>query len=113
MMMKSKDKPLPTIEVAETTSKKTVKWSVYLIRTVSNHLYCGVTTDIERRLNEHRGSKKGAKYLKGKGPLTLAWTELVGDKKTAMQLEYKIKRLSKMKKESIVNGSLKLDSLWE
>ncbi|MGF1715455.1 GIY-YIG nuclease family protein [Photobacterium chitinilyticum] len=98
---------------ADTVGNKTVQWSVYLIRTASNHLYCGVTTDVGRRLNEHSGSKKGAKYLKGKGPLVLAWTAQVGDKRKAMQLEYRIKKLSKAKKESIVNQTLDLDSLLE
>lgn len=115
-MMRQTDKCPQAVKVvgrADTMGNKTVQWSVYLIRTASNHLYCGVTTDVERRLNEHRGGKKGAKYLKGKGPLVLAWTAQVGDKKKAMRLEYRIKKLSKAKKESIVNQTLELDSLLE
>ena len=88
-----------------------VLWSVYLIRTASNSLYCGVTTDVQRRFTEHQGNKKGAKYLKGKGPLTLAWSEVVGDKRKAMQLEYRIKRLSKVKKEAIVTNHLPLETI--
>ncbi|PSW05484.1 GIY-YIG nuclease family protein [Photobacterium lipolyticum] len=88
-----------------------VLWSVYLIRTASNSLYCGVTTDVQRRFTEHQGSKKGAKYLKGKGPLTLVWFEAVGDKRKAMQLEYRIKRLSKARKEAIVANDLLLETI--
>jgi putative endonuclease len=87
-------------------------WSVYLIRTVSNTLYCGVTTDVQRRYTEHQSGKKGAKYLKGKGPLILAWHEDVGDKRLAMQIEYRIKQLPKIKKEAIITQHLNVKMLF-
>ncbi|UXI04583.1 GIY-YIG nuclease family protein [Photobacterium sp. TY1-4] len=90
-----------------------MRWSVYLIRTATNQLYCGVTTDVARRFREHQGSPKGAKYLRGKGPLHLAWAAPVGEKRTAMQLEYRIKRLTKAQKESIVNHTLTWQTLME
>ena len=104
--------PAHAIE-GEGQENKVSQWSVYLIRTVDNRLYCGVTTDVERRFNEHTSSKRGAKFLKGKGPLKLAWSECVGDKRLAMQLEYKIKRLPKRTKEQIVTGSVSVLSLVE
>ncbi|MCQ1059143.1 GIY-YIG nuclease family protein [Photobacterium sp. DNB23_23_1] len=97
----------------ETESNKVGKWSVYLIRTAANQLYCGVTTDVERRFNEHQSSKRGAKFLKGKGPLQLSWSECVGDKRLAMQLEYRIKRLPKRTKEQIVAGCFSVFNLVE
>lgn len=87
------------------------EWSVYLIRTAADQLYCGVTTDVERRFNEHVSTKRGAKFLKGKGPLQLVWSECVGDKRLAMQLEYRIKRLSKRSKEQLVARRLDVFSL--
>ena len=98
---------------SEKQKNKAGQWSVYLIRTADNKLYCGVTTDVARRFCEHTSTKRGAKFLKGKGPLDLAWSECVGDKRLAMQLEYKIKRLPKRTKEQIVNGSVKVLSLVE
>ncbi|WP_407333782.1 GIY-YIG nuclease family protein [Enterovibrio sp. 27052020O] len=81
-------------------------WSVYLIRTRDNALYCGVTTDVERRFNEHqKNGTKTAKYLRGKQPLTLAWSYEVGDKQKAMSLEWKIKRLTKREKERLCKES--------
>lgn len=88
--------------------KEEAQWSVYLIRTAGNQLYCGVTTDVERRFNEHQTRPQGAKYLKGKGPLTLAWCECVGDKRLAMQIEYRIKQLPKARKERLVAGDIGL-----
>ncbi|OOF07043.1 hypothetical protein BZG79_13560, partial [Salinivibrio sp. MA427] len=47
-------------------------WFVYLIRTRQGHLYCGVTTNVSRRFAQHSAGK-GARALRGKGPLLLAW----------------------------------------
>ena len=48
-------------------------WYLYLIRTADNKLYTGITTDVERRYQQHQ-SGKGAKALRGKGELTLAFS---------------------------------------
>ncbi|MGR5194371.1 GIY-YIG nuclease family protein [Vibrio sp. WZ-1] len=82
-------------------------WSVYLIRNNRNALYCGVTNNIERRFNQHQ-SGKGAKALKGKGPLVLEWSKSFESKIHAMKVEYFIKQLPKNKKEKIVIGNATL-----
>ncbi|MFH4631574.1 GIY-YIG nuclease family protein [Vibrio alginolyticus] len=79
----------------------TQRWSVYLIRNNRNALYCGVTNDVERRFNQHQ-TGKGAKALKGKGPLILEWSSDFESKTLAMRAEYYIKQLTKAKKELIV-----------
>lgn len=84
-------------------------WFIYIIRCANNTLYTGITTDIERRFQEHQGEDgKGSKYLKGKGPLTLAWKTQVADRSHASKLEYKIKQLSKSNKERLVSGDTSL-----
>ncbi|MEI8632592.1 GIY-YIG nuclease family protein [Vibrio sp. PP-XX7] len=82
-----------------------VVWWIYLVRTPQNALYCGVSTDVERRFEQHQ-SGCGAKALRGKSPLLLVWSYPVGSRQEALQLEVKIKKLSKVKKESIVSGNL-------
>ena len=80
-------------------------WWIYMIRAVDGALYTGVTTDVSRRLNEHRDlapQSRGSKFLKGRGPIELVLTEKIGDKILAHQLEYRLKRLSKVAKEEIV-----------
>lgn len=87
-------------------------WSVYLIQTRLNTLYAGITTDVERRLKEHQScSKRGARYLRGKGPLTLVWHEEAGTKSDALRLEYRIKQLSRKKKDALIRGQLGLSDL--
>ena len=76
-------------------------WHVYLIRCGDGSLYTGITTDVERRLAEHRAGK-GAKYLRGRGPLELAYSRPIGDRAAASREEARIKRLSKAAKETLV-----------
>lgn len=80
-------------------------WYVYLIRTRHNALYCGVTNHLQRRFAAHQQGK-GAKALRGKGPLELVWSQCVADKPTALKVEYYIKSLRKTDKERLVKGDL-------
>ncbi|KAA0017767.1 GIY-YIG nuclease family protein [Salinicola corii] len=68
-------------------------WYLYLIETANGALYTGITTDIERRFAQH-ASGKGARALRGKGPLTLRHVQAVGSHGDALRLEAAIKRLS-------------------
>lgn len=70
---------------------------LYLIRTADNKLYTGITTDVERRYQQHQ-SGKGAKALRGKGELTLAFSAPVGDRSLALRAEYRVKQLTKRQK---------------
>ncbi|MEW5560816.1 GIY-YIG nuclease family protein [Enterobacter asburiae] len=85
-------------------------WFVYLVRSADNRLYTGITTDVERRLSEHQ-SGKGAKALRGKGELTLAFAKEVGDRSLALRVEYQIKQLTKRQKERLVLGDESFETL--
>ena len=78
-------------------------WFVYLLRCADNSLYAGVTTDLQRREKEHNGkSKLGAKYTRVRQPVELVYFEQVADRSAATKREYKIRKLSKKQKESLV-----------
>ena len=86
-------------------TKQNVIWFLYLIRTRKGSLYTGITTDVVRRFSEHQtGGAKGAKFLKGKGPLLLEFEIEVGDHSAALKLEYKVKRLVRSKKEQLLKN---------
>jgi putative endonuclease len=87
-------------------------WSLYLIRTADNCLYTGITTDVARRLMQHQ-SGKGAKALRGKGELTLAFSAPVGERSLALRMEYRIKQLTKRQKERLVAGDGIFEALLE
>ncbi len=76
-------------------------WYVYLVRTAQSTLYCGVSTNVLQRFERHKAGK-GAKYLRGKAPLSLVFVSPVMSKREAMRCEWRIKRLSKQQKESMV-----------
>lgn len=77
------------------------KWFVYLLRCKDDTLYCGITNDLENRLEMHR-SGKGAKYTRGRGPLELVYTEECADKSAALKREYEIKSLPRNQKLELI-----------
>lgn len=78
-------------------------WYLYLIRCANGHLYTGITTDVARRFNEHQSSSpKAAKYLRGKGPLTLMYQEPVGTRSDALKREIAVKKLSRSQKLAMI-----------
>lgn len=68
-------------------------WHLYLVETAGGALYTGITTDVARRLTEHRAGR-GAKALRGKGPLVLRHQEPVGSRSEALRLEARLKQLT-------------------
>ncbi len=78
-------------------------WSVYLVRCRNGHLYTGISTDVERRFAEHQAGR-GAKYLRGKGPLALVYRQQIGSRAEALKAEYRIKQLSRAAKEAMIAG---------
>jgi len=85
---------------------KEPEWFLYLIRCSGGQLYTGITTDVERRYSEH-SEGKGAKFLRGKGPLQLVFSENIGTHSDALKTELKIKKLRKSEKEALIQrGSI-------
>ena len=72
-------------------------WKVYMLRCGDGSLYTGITTDVERRIAEHR-SGKGAKYTRGRAPLELVYREECGDHSAALKREAEIKKMSREEK---------------
>ncbi|MFQ3546558.1 GIY-YIG nuclease family protein [Halobacillus rhizosphaerae] len=71
---------------------------VYMLRCADDSLYTGYTTDLESRLQKHE-SGKGAKYTRGRGPFVLEYSHTYASKTEALQEEYRLKKLSRAKKE--------------
>lgn len=75
-------------------------WCVYMLRCSDGSLYTGVTTDLKRRVSEHR-SGKGSKYVRSRLPAEAVYVELGHDQSSALSREYEIKQLSKDDKERL------------
>lgn len=73
------------------------QWFVYLLTCSDGTLYCGATTNIEKRVKKHNAGA-GAKYTKTRLPVSLFkfWTFI--NKSDALKREYAIKQLSRDEK---------------
>ena len=73
------------------------QWVVYLVRCSDGSLYCGVTNDLDKRLEAHNAGT-GAKYTKSRRPVKLVGTSQAMSKSDAFKLEYNVKRLPAQEK---------------
>ena len=80
-------------------------WHTYLLQCQDNTLYCGVTTDLTRRLHEHNHTNKGAKYTRTRRPVTLVYSEPHPDRSSACKREAAIKKLTKQQKIKLKQGA--------
>lgn len=95
------------------TEAGAAEWSVYLLRAGDGSLYTGIATDVARRISEHERSGRGARYLRGRGPLTLICERRIGDRSLASRVEHRIKGLPKADKEAIARSPELLEDLLE
>lgn len=81
----------------------------YILRCSDNSLYCGMTSNLDKRVKEHNSTgSKGAKYLRAKKPVVVVYSEKFLDIKTAMNRELQVKKWTKAKKEALIAGNLEL-----
>jgi putative endonuclease len=88
---------------------KSKDWYVYIIESKSSKLYTGITTDVERRFEEH-SSGKGAKFFRSDTPKKVVWSQSAKDRSRATKIEMAIKKLSKDKKKLLVRSKKSYES---
>lgn len=69
----------------------------YVLTCADGSLYGGYTNNLDRRIKLHNEGK-GAKYTRGRGPVTLTFYKRFDNKSEAMSAEYHFKRLSRKQK---------------
>ena len=77
------------------------KWTVYIVRCADKSLYTGITTNIERRIDEHNDNSttsKAAKYTRARQPVTLVHAEQASNRAEASRREYQIKKMTREEK---------------
>jgi len=79
-------------------------WSLYIIEASDGSFYTGITTDVERRFEEHLQCRKGAKYFNGRSPIKVVYREDGHTRSSASRREAEIKKLSRGEKESLIVG---------
>jgi len=76
---------------------------VYIVACRDETLYTGIATELERRLDEHNTSDKGAKYTRARRPVKLVYSEEHKDRSSASKREYEIKKkMSRAKKLQLI-----------
>jgi len=79
-------------------------WHMYVVVCFDNSFYCGITTNIERRLKQHNGELTGgAKYTRSRRPCRLVYKEKAENRSSASKKEYWFKKLSRKQKEKYID----------
>jgi putative endonuclease len=74
-------------------------WVIYLLECIDGSFYTGITNDLEKRLASHNAGL-GAKYTRGRRPVTLLEFKTAESQSEALKLEYQIKKLPRLKKRA-------------
>lgn len=77
------------------------RWFVYVARCADGSLYTGIARDVAARIRAHDAGK-GARYTRGRGPLTVCVVRRCSSKGDALRLELAIKRLARLDKERMM-----------
>ena len=83
-------------------------YSLYILRCADESLYTGIALDIDKRLDEHRNGKRGAKYLRGRAPFDLVFQHRVGERSSAQRIEQLVKKLRRAQKLELIEGRREL-----
>lgn len=76
---------------------------VYIVRCSDDTYYTGYTNNLKRRIKQHNQGE-GAKYTKGRNPVSLVYSKKFRSKSKAMQKEYEIKQLSRKEKIKLIKS---------
>jgi len=80
-----------------------MSWYVYIIESSDRSFYTGITTDLERRFQQHL-TGKGAKYFLARKPVKIVFSEPHINRSTASVREYEIKQFSRKQKEHLIQS---------
>ena len=78
---------------------------VYLLRCADDSLYCGWTTDVDRRVAEHQAGT-ASRYTRSRRPVELAAAFGAADRSAALREEARIKRLPRAAKLELIATGL-------
>ncbi len=77
-------------------------WFVYIIEADNGHLYTGITTDIARRLSEHKSKRTGARFFNTSPAKKIVYQETCSNRSIASKREAAIKKLTRKAKIALI-----------
>ena len=85
---------------------KADSYYVYIVECADGTFYTGYTSSLNRRLDEHNYSiKKAAKYTRSRRPVRLVSSEQHDSISAAMKREYRIKKMTRIKKYELIKSA--------
>jgi len=79
-----------------------MNWTVYILECGDGSFYTGITNDLEKRFAAHENGV-GAKYTRGRGPLTIKYQESCVNRSEATKREMAIKKLDRQEKLILIS----------
>lgn len=83
-------------------------WYLYVVECRDKSLYCGITTDVERRMHDHNYTRRGAKYTRSRRPVVLRFNMDFLDRSEASRAEYTFKKLRSVQKRKLLQDDSNL-----
>lgn len=80
-------------------------WFVYMVCCADATLYTGITTDLDKRIKQHNSPRGGARYTRGRQPVSLVYFEQLANRSLASKREYEIKKLTTQEKQLLIHSS--------
>lgn len=76
---------------------------VYMVKCADGTLYAGMTTDLDRRVEEHNSPDSDTKYTRSRQPIVLVYSVGVKNRSAALKLEARIKKASRIEKVRMIS----------
>lgn len=100
-MMDSRKLEAAESDLAE--APNTTTWFVYILRCADESLYTGITTDINRRCEQHNAGT-ASRYTRSRLPVTMVYHERQDNRSMALKRELEIKGMSRTEKEALIKS---------
>ena len=88
-------------------------WCLYILQCCDGTYYTGVTNNLKRRVHEHNQSNRASKYTRTRRPVTLIFSWPCKDRSHAQSLEHRFKKLTRKRKEEIINDKGKQKDFFQ
>ena len=76
---------------------------VYILECANDSLYTGITTNVERRFDQHKKGR-GGHYTRAKKVTQIVYTEKHPNRSSALKREAQIKGWARQKKLNLIRG---------
>ena len=77
---------------------------LYILECADKTLYTGITTELNRRVEEHNSSDLGARYTRNRRPVELVYSKKFKDRAEASKEEFHIKNLTREEKLKLIHS---------